>query len=294
MIPFKVFTEKRLSNPLRKNMISQMGNPNFNDPKFKEQYMDYVRNFDYNDIDEPELKPIKVKYEGLRRNLPPRAEQYLSSAIDEFLKTFLRPKTGNLPLIYEQEGVKVFLDAVNVEGNYEPGSYNHRMVRSGVNQMLSYVRDILPNRKPKIIITDLGKNDYTKLGAEESPGSVGMQTNKTMFIDWRAADNPEVYIHEYAHYVADLIPEQSTKLLIKAYSDMLDIYFRMSKTKKLDSSMIDDKLRNKISKKLNFPEYGLRNPDELFAIIIEFWKRFPNNALTYKFKSLVKRVLTRI
>jgi len=73
---------------------------------------------------------------------------------------------------------------------------------------------------------------------------------------------------------------------------MIDMYYIAMKKGK--GKTITPTIRSNMSKKLGFPEYGLLNSDEFFAVVIQYWKQFPNNKMTYKFKSLVKNVLTRL
>ena len=81
---------------------------------------------------------------------------------------------------------------------------------------------------------------------------------------------------------------------MKAFNEMLDYYYKLSKKKRVDSSEITDAMRARIAKKLGFEKYGLTNHDEFFAVLIENWKVLPNNRITYKFKSTVKSILMRI
>ena len=265
----------------------------YNTPKFKLFLLEFIKDIGYEDMTNPYLKTIKKSYEYFKASLPPRAEPYLNNAVGDYVQMFKKPKFSEYEKIHEQDGVQVFLDRENVDQNFSPGSYQHRMVKFGVSEMLKYIKDILPNKKPRIIITDLMKNKHTATIIEKLP-AMGLELNKNMYIDWRHLDQPSLYVHEYAHYVADLVNKQTEELLIKAYKDMIDMYFRLSKRKRVDPAQITDKMRTQISKKLGFPVYGLTNHHELFAVLIENWKEFPNNKLTYQFKSLVKSVLSRV
>ncbi len=285
---------KRPKNPERKKVIQGEGQIDYNSPHFIDAWAEYIRENPIEHIEGVTLQEIKKNYESLRQTLPPRAETYLRQAIIEYITVLQRPKTKGLEKVYEIGGIQVFIDSDNISGDYSPTSYNMRMIKFGVNQMLNYIRDILPNRKSNIIITDLKMNKHTRDQMAVVPNSKAMQTNKTIFLDWSSIDEPKYYIHEYAHQLADLIPKQSEELLINAYKELLNMYFRASKRKKLDSSEITDKMREQMARRLNFPVYGLTNHHELFAVIIEYWKKFPNNALTYKFKTLVKNVLGRV
>jgi hypothetical protein len=40
--------------------------------------------------------------------------------------------------------------------------------------------------------------------------------------------------------------------------------------------------------------YASTNLDEWFAVLIENWKRLPNNKFTYSLKNLLKKVLIRV
>lgn len=292
MIPFKVFTEKRVSNPLRKTDLAQSGSTPYTDPIHAEDWKDIIKYSDDVDIGAPEWIPIKRQYEKLRVTLPPRAEQYLDQEAKKYIDRIKRPSTRDYKKIYECYGLQVFADLENLSGDFSPNSRNLSLIKDAVNKMLLYIKDIIPNRKPKIIITDLGKNKYTK--NTYSNEAAGLQFSKNIFIDEKYLDDPVYYIHEYAHQLTDSIPTQTNSMLVKAYKDMLDLYFKKVKKRKIQPEEINDNIRRKISQKLGFPMYGLTNPDELFAIIIENWKKFPNNALTYRFKSIVKDIITRL
>ncbi len=292
MISFKVFTEKRVSNPLRKLDIANSGVPNYIDPEHMNMWKDYIKNSQIEDIQNPEWLVVKKAYDKLKATLPPRAEQYLDQQALEYAKTIKRASAKGYRKIYERNGVQVFVDQDNVKGDFSPNSPNIRIVARSVDIFLNEIKDILPNRKPKIIISDLDRNKYTKGSIPND--AAGLQYSKHIFIDEDYINSPEFYVHEYAHQLANNIPNQTETLLIQAYKDMLDLYFRKVKKRKIAPDEIDDNMRRKISQKLGFPIYGLTDPDELFAVIIQYWKRFPNNPITYKFKSMVKNVLIRL
>lgn len=292
MTSFKMFLEKRVRNPIRKAEIAQSGFGQYVDPSYAEEWKELIKHSHINDLGDPKWIPIKQQYEKLRATLPPRAEQYLDQEAKRYIDAIKRPSTKEYQKIYERDGVQVFADLQNLSGDYSPNSRNLALVKGSIDKMLMYIKDILPNRKPKIIITDFTKNKHTK--GPESEMAAGLQFSKNIFIDEKYIGDPANYIHEYAHQLTDQIPTQTANLLIQAYRDMLDLYFRKVKKRKLQPEEINDNIRRKISQKLGFPEYGLTSPDELFAIIIENWKKFPNNAVTYKFKSLVKNILTRL
>ena len=289
MVPFKLFLERKLRNPLRKKELSELGTMNYDTPEFFDNYKEYIKTTNPEDFDNEDFVDIRQEYDKMRKVLPPRAEQMLDRKLKEYIFNIKHRSMKPYKKIYEFRGVQVFLDDKNVPEtqNYEQNSYNYRIVNHCIRYMLNYIRDILPNRHPKILITDVRKET-----GEEYPA---FEQNKTIFVDWRHVDEPKYYVHEYAHWLADLIPSQSSVMLQKSFNEMLDEYFRSMKKKRLPLEKITPAIRSRIAKKLGFPDdYGLLNSDELFAVIIEYWKELPNNPTTYKFKSLVKQVINRI
>lgn len=297
MMPFKLFLERKQRNPLRKAELIASGELDYLSPEFFDKYRNYYKNYPPESMDEEDDRIIKRKYENLLKSSEELANSYLDSEIRNILKFVVRQSTKGYKKIYEYQGVQVFLDEANVTDlNYAPGSYNYRMVKNSVLVMLVYMRDILPNRKPKIIVTSLKKNPFTGKSHSMDDSSAGMAGNKLIYIDEMYVDDNAVWVHEYAHWVADLIPTQTQDMLIKAFKKFIDIYYKSNKvrnpTKRGKELSEGEKL--KIATKLGFPEYGLTNHDEFFAVLIEMWKQLPNTKLTYKFKSLVKSVLTRL
>ena len=293
MISFKLFQERNLRNRLRKKELADLGERDYLNPESIQEWKNAIRFLSDEDFGLPETKKIKKLYDQWRKISAEKAERFLDLEATKFFNSLKRPKSANYKKIYENRGVQVFLDEENVpDKNYAPGSLNYRMVKNSVDTMLWYMKDLMPNKKPKIVITDLKTNPY--VSDVYDPKNAALYDAKMIFVDWKYADVPDHYIHEYAHYLADLIPTQTQKLLQDAYREMLNLYFQQTKRKKLDESEISDNIRQRISKKLGFPEYGLLNPDEFFAVLMENWKKLPNNKTTYKFKTLVKSVLTRL
>jgi len=297
MIPFNLFLERKQRNPLRKEELAASGSEDIMSPKFWETYRTYYRKYPVESMPDPSDQVIKRKYDDLFKSSEALAEKYLDSEIMKIINKLKRPTTKEYKKVYEYQGVQVFVDEVNVEDtNYAPGSYNYRMVKHNVLVMLTYVRDILPNRKPRIVITSLAKNPHTKDSYDPSNPSAGMAYSKLIYIDENHMDDSVYYVHEYAHWVADLIPAQTQEMLIKAFKKFIDLYYKKQNLKKSQDRQkeLTDSQRIKIAAKLGFPEYGLTNHDEFFAVLIENWKQLPNNKMTYKFKSLVKNVITRL
>lgn len=174
-----------------------------------------------------------------------------------------------------------------------------KMVRSA---KLSHIKDILPFRKPKIVIADLtGLNfSYNKQATTPAYYSKGI-----IYIDEFKLNDVDLFVHEYAHYLADRVSSQVKPILIKAYDDMLSEYYNKTKGNKIDlkdrrsdsKKVSNAKLleRKKIAKHFGFPsQYGLNDFDEFFAEIITNWKKMPNNSVTYRFKKLAKQIIIRL
>lgn len=158
---------------------------------------------------------------------------------------------------------------------------------------LMKMRDILPIRKPRVVIKELTE----KIGQVQP---AGYYQDRIIYIDPDEFSNPDYLIHEYAHYLVDMIPKQTEKMLLDEYRKFIDSYFRLMKRKKtydLEDTKKEnrEKLRVSVAKKLGLPSpYSAYNHDELFAEIITHWKRIPNNRASYKFKQAMKKVLTRL
>jgi len=247
---FKMFFEKNISNPLRKQQIKDEGGYEF-----------------------PTSENKRTKIDGKYRK------------------------------IYEHQGIQVFLDRT-ITSDFSQSSYNMRMVRYSVNALLRELRGIIPNKKGRIVITDVSQNPL--VGNNMTTGkSGGFYRDRIVYIDEFSVDDPNIWKHEYAHYVADLIPKQTEPMLYKAYQELLDSYWKKAKKKRrpnlepedpsfVVSVMKAENMRRNISKKLGFPSYGLMNEHEFFAVLIENWSSLRNDRNTYKFKSLVKVVLGRL
>ena len=294
---FELLVERKQRNPLRKRELRSSNVYDWFSPENFQLYKDYYLNTPYNKLENDNDRVIRRKYEGYLKTSEELADKYLKYEVNRIHSDIKRTATKKYKKIYEYQGVQVFLDEENVDDvDYVSGSYNYRMVQNSVLFMLMYVKDILPNKKPKVVITSLQKHPYTGKYYHEDNPSAGMAGNKLMFIDQYYVDSPDVWVHEYAHWVADLIPTQTQDMLINAFKKFVDIYYKKSKLRNpmKRGKEISDVERQNISEKLGFPRYGLSNHDEFFAVLIENWKKLPPTKLTYKFKSLVKNVLTRL
>jgi hypothetical protein len=294
-----------MKNPLRKKSLEGIYSPMGDDTNKAIEWKDYILNGDLSN--DPKHFKIKEDYLKLRETFPQRAESWLNQLANEYQNSFRRTKTSEYEKILESQGIQIFLDKY-VNENFKNDTYKMYILPKMIIKLLLKTRGIMPNRKPKIIITDSSKNPKFRGSYSKNPSAI--YHDRLIFIDQNEIDNIDIWIHEFAHFVVDLIPTQTNQLLEKSYKDLLDIYWKKSKKKRRSLAPNDpgnkvdvketEMLRRKISKKLGFPQYGLINFDEFFAVIIEYWlsddvsKRLPDNAATYRFKTLVKNVLNRL
>ena len=237
---------------------------------------------------------------------PERIETYKNAKLKEHQKNIqnvLRTsiKSNEFEKVYEKLGMQFFIPkSDNILEQISKKSLI-KLVDRSITVLWNEIRDILPIRKPKFIIQNLvnhpASKEAYKTGEKETPPA--FFRDGIIYLDVTSIDNPDYFIHEYAHFIADKLPSQSKKLLTHTYRSMLDIYARSVKKKRLGGRDLNnaesDSLREKIAKKLQFPsEYGFRDEDEFFAEVITHWKKFPNNSATYKFKQSVKQILNRL
>lgn len=282
-------------NPLRKELVKNAPNNLEYAKYFKTEWL---TNFKQNK-DSDEYK----KYVAFKAKFPERAEKWLNILATSKANEFLRTKLPeNSKKILEIQGIQVFLDPATTSNFDKSSQHYHDLVRS-MNIFLMRIRGIVPNRKPKILITNPELNPlFQNLKYVES--AAGIYYDRMIFISEEEVNDPDVFVHEYAHFIVDIIPTQTGKLLEDAYVKMLDFYWKRAKVKKIklqptdmsDKTNVNEvrKMREKISRKLGFPQYGLINSSEFFAVLIENWHTLPNNAITYNYKQLVKNILIRL
>lgn len=193
--------------------------------------------------------------------------------------------------VYERNGVEFYMP--NDEYDVYKNTMNtiKRYMDLNVRKLME-IRDILPIKKPKIIVKEIDE----KINGTVPPAYYDHK-DRLIYIDVYQLVYPYYLIHEYAHYIADLFPKQSEEILMNEYNKFLDVYFKKMKKKKEEdlSGKEKENLRKSIAKKLELPSpYGFTNFDEFFAEIISHWKKLPNNKASYKFKQSMKKLLTRL
>ena len=301
---FNVYLEKSLKNPLRKDRLKQAGVEDYavsptDIERLKDDWLWWVLEgeIDPSDPQANQLQGIRDKYQGLLETDREAAVKYLEFELDTYVTSLKKSKLGsNVEKIYEYQGIQVFLDTETVKTDHSEGSRRYNNITRAVRGMVDYVRDILPAKKPRILITDLSKNKNTRNFVGDDI-VYGMAGQNVIYIDHYSTHMTNIYIHEYAHWVVFQSSENSRKLLVTAYKELLNLYYAKMKKRKVrmdEPVRVSRQVLNNLSVKLGFPEYGTTDPDELFAMIIEKWKKFPTNKLTYKFKSLVKNIITQL
>jgi hypothetical protein len=195
-------------------------------------------------------------------------------------------------------GIKVYTDQYT-SYNFSKDSVNLEKAENTVREIVRDYKDIIPNRKPKFIITDTSKNPYTKgvniTGSGDDPA--GVYRDRLIYIDQMSSDKYKIYIHEYAHFLENRVSKQVEKFLQEDYTKMLDGFFRSIKQRKRENleGVENEKYRKAIAKKLGLPtDYAAANHSEWFAELIAHWKNMPNNKATYRFRQVMKKIINRL
>ena len=286
MDSFEIFFEKRARNPLRKREL-----------KNNLSYKDWIESEKENLPDEEKEKIERMKEFKVE---PERIETFRQAKIEEYRKKlendYLRTKVQKPKLIFVKYGIKVFQDKY-VSEDFSSGSLNNRILQSIVNKVIVQYKDIIPNRKPKIVITNTDKNPVTKgvniIGGKKSPP--GVYHDRLIYLYQYHADNIKILVHEYAHFLADRIPKQIEPLIKEEYKKMLQEYFgKKTRRQKLEGKK-NEHHRIAMANRLGLPsDYSTANYDEWFAELITYWKNLPNDRNGYRFKQVLKKVINRL
>ena len=332
---FKIFFERRQRNPLRKQSL-EGGNTNRDWVEWAKDKLPPEKEAEIQKMEEIGVDPSKI--EAFRQRQLKAHEKNLRS-------DFYRDKIQKPSLIMKMRGISVFTDRY-ASVDFTRGNEEYGIVEDALKNLVNTFRDILPNRKPKFIITDTTKNPVTKnLSLTGRKGGVrGAQRDRLIYINQRDIKEFEVWRHEYAHFLADRVPRQVKPFLKEEYEKMLDSF--MSKEQRepsqkqagppkaqiaewerliknapssekpqlrkeyqnfLDSQprpeprktdltgLKNEGLRNRLAERMGLPTpYSALNFDEWFAEVIAHWKDLPNNVRTYRLKTIMKKVISRL
>ena len=246
------------------------------------------------------LKQQKVQdtYKLLKLRDPNYADKFLKQTEEKLRNRILKPTVSKRNYIkFVIQGIEINIKKDEKFLNTPSRIKVINQLEETVPEFLKKVYGILPLRRPKIVVTDIKDENIAYDPTDIVPA---YYSRGVIYLDKDYTNRPDFLLHEYAHFVADSIPKQSYPILLKAYVEMLDEYYRRIKKKKTyrlqDTKKENYKLqREKIAKLMKWPSaYSVSNPDEFFAEIITNWKNMPNNVATYKFKNAVKQVITRI
>lgn len=286
MDSFDIFFEKREKNPLRKQELKELKTPS-KQSIFKRELS-------------KKLKQQKVQdtYKLLKLRDPKLADNFLKQTEEKLKSRILKPTVSKRNYIkFVIQGIEINIKKDEKFLNTPSRIKVINQLETTVPEFLKKVYGILPLRRPKIVVTDIKDENIAYNPTDIVPA---YYSRGVIYLDKDYTNRPDFLLHEYAHFIADLIPKQSYPMLLKAYTDMLDEYYRRIKKKKTyrlqDTKKENYKVqREKIAKIMKWPSaYSVSNPDEFFAEIITNWKNMPNNVATYKFKNAVKQVITRI
>jgi hypothetical protein len=307
MEKFSIFFERAKRNPLRTKELADRGYPNHKD--WVEQELQRLSPEIDDEVKKMQDRGVVTPNEAERiRNLKQLAKKkelenkYLRGKSPKDMKRFEYNAKGEKFLF---RGINVFIDdyALNYinERKKVLGDVKNTIKRSLMRWLLDY-KDILPNRKPTIVISSSEKNPkfvkMKNIGKNDENAS-GYYNKRKIFIDIEHVSNYKILIHEYAHFLADIAPRELEPVIRNEYKQMLNSYFikkdgKPTRRKSFEGAE-NEKLRRQVKKKLKLPDsYAVTNFHEWFAVLMENWKDLPNNKHTYKFKTMLKKILTRI
>ena len=294
MLNFQLYYERRERNPLRKRELERKNIDNYA----------YVQQ-EKGKLPKEKLAQIrKMKKLGVE---PERIETFrqakLAEREKELKKQYFRAKLEKPVLVGYVEGIKIYRDKYTTI-DLSPGSSYRNAILANVTRLVTEFRDILPNRKPTIIVSDGSKNPAMQTKSLEGTAkfkAAGIYSERKIYIDEKSIADMRILLHEYAHYIADRIPKEIEPVLAEEYKKMLNEYFgKVTKHKSLQGKH-NKQHREAMAKKLGFPSenedpnaYGVTNVHEWFAEIMANWRKISTNPQGYRFKQAVKRVLTRI
>jgi len=286
---FKIFFERRERNPLRKEELRDAGR--ISNKEYIEQEKSNLDPEDQAKIDR--MVELKVPEELITKFRNAKIAEKEKSLKRDFLRT----KLNDRQLWFKLFGIKVYVDEyVENPLEFEKSRLNNLTMRRIIGMLVNEFRDVLPVRKFNIVVTDNTKNPMFQEISKQMDATIpGAYRDRIIYLNKYNIDNPELLIHEYAHFIADRVPNEIYPMLKKEYDKMLEEFFGKKTRRQNLAGKRNKLLRAEVAKKMNLPsEYSATNPDEWFAELIENWKNFPNNKKTYRFKSILKKIISRL
>lgn len=291
---FSVFFERKIRNPLRKKELEDSGSINNKEWVDKESKK-------LNSDERRELKNLKRRVnttpdqiDSYKKNIEHKKKDILS-------KNYLKGKTfEDLNLVKRVGKIRIYVDQY-----VDNSKQSKESVSKTVKMLLFYYKDIIPIRGFDIVITNSKNNpNFYKNGPDGGIDNVAAYYNSNkIYIDEQETRDSKLLLHEYAHLLADRVSKQVEPILKREYEKMINSFIsgitgKRSRMKKLEG-VKHKEIRKKIARELQIPDpyengYAVTNFDEWFAVIIENWKYIPNNVHTYRFKSIMKKIINRL
>lgn len=287
MDSFKIFFERRERNRLRKQELKDSGVPNYKD--WVEQEKENLPPEEADKI--KKMEELKVPSELINKFRNAKKEEYEKSLKSDYFRS-----KAEGDFLFNLNGIKVFVDQY-VDQDFSEKSLNRRTLKRIIGMLVNSYRDFIPNRKPKIVVTNTKTNPSLKnidiIGSNNSPA--GAYKDRIIYLDQFYVDNLEILVHEYAHFLSDRMSKQVEPFLRNEYKKMLDEFFeRRTRRKNLEGKR-NKKLRSQLAEKMGLPsDYAATNFDEWFAELIAHWKNLPKDRISYRFKQILKKVITRL
>jgi hypothetical protein len=284
---FKIFFERSERNRLRKQELKDKGVPDYKDWIDQEK-----ENLPPKEADKiRKMEKLKVPSELIDKFRDAKTSEHEKRLKYDYLRTKIEGK-----LLFVEHGIKVYIDEY-VDQDFSEKSLNCRTLKRIIGMLVVEYRDLIPNRKPKIVVTNTKKNPKLK-GVNIIGGNTtleGAYRNRIIYLNQFSVDDIQLLLHEYAHFLSDKISKQAEPFLRDEYKKMLDAFFERKTRRKNLEGKKNEKLRELVAKKMGLPsDYAATNFDEWFAELISHWKNLPNNPLSYRFKQILKKVITRL
>lgn len=259
------------------------------------QYADkHIANWNQNIPDS-----VKNTYNVLKLRDPEQAEKYLADKREAEYAKILRStvKSKKYDLFFRSGPLKFYIDKNDPILNTPSRIRLLRDLKSSVKIFEQSIKGVVPMKSPRFILRDLTKDPmaYGASPSNKNDLAPAYYRDRIIYLDFESVEDPDYITHEYAHYIADLIPKQTEPILKREYENMLDNFFSDGKRRRSLQGARNNATRKRIAEMLGLPSaYSVTNFDEWFAEIITYWKKIPNNTQTYKFKQAVKKVITRL
>ena len=284
---FKIFFERRERNRLRKQELKDEGVPDYKD--WIDQEKENLPPKELNKIQK--MEKLKVPSELIDKFKNAKKAEHEKRLKFDYLRTKIEGK-----LLFVEHGIKVYIDEY-VDQDFSEKSLNCRTLKRIIGMLVVEYRDLIPNKKPKIVVTNTKKNPKLK-GVNIIGGNTtleGAYRNRIIYLNQFSVDDIQLLLHEYAHFLSDKISKQAEPFLRDEYKKMLDAFFERKTRRKNLEGKKNEKLRELVAKKMGLPsDYAATNFDEWFAELISHWKNLPNNPISYRFKQILKKVITRL